>query len=56
MNSKKELLRKKVNDAWNELIELTKMYGSKADCTSRARNYWMGLQVAWDTLFDGEEV
>lgn len=56
MSSKKDELREKVNDAWYSLRAAQAEYGDKSAYTERAREYWMGLQVAWNTLFDGEEV
>lgn len=54
--SKKEMLREKVNDAWCALMASQAEYGEKSIYTERAREYWIGLQVAWNTLFEGEEV
>lgn len=52
---KKKALRRKVEDAWNQLEELSRLYGAKSEVACDARSYWMGLQVAWDTMYPGEE-
>lgn len=56
MDSRKELLRKKVKDAWETLQLYKRLYGDDAEDTADIREYWLGLQDAWDTLFEGEEV
>lgn len=54
MGNEKEIIRKKVTEAWEVLCLYRNIYGIDNDITNRKRMEWSLLDDLWNELYDEE--
>ena len=54
-NEMKEVLRKEVNQAWDELRCVKSLYGDTDKITVECRAQWCALDSLWNKFYPNEE-